>query len=562
MPRQTPSASDYTSVVRSSAVANDVASKPAGTPGAAKASAAAVRSGGGLGSLGAIGSIVKQSVVAKAIAPPVVAPTAVVIPVVAPLSATAGLEDTFIVCYDTNGIARWAAKIASSGSDIAYGISTDLNGNVYVSGQGGNGTITAYHASGVAFTTTLTNIGGGDAFVVKYNSTGTVQWVAKVASGVADISYAITTDPSGNVYVTGPSGSDTNMTAYNSDSSSFGTTIGNSGSSDAFIVKYNTNGFVQWVTRLGSIQWDGGWSICTDPSGNLYVGGEYGGPLTAYNSDSSSFSTVMPNVGWDAFIAKYNSSGFVQWVARLSTSGTERVYNLTTDNDGNLYVAGLTGTDRSIVAYNSDSSSFIPGLAAAGGSDAYVAKYNSSGFVQWIARIATTVNDSAWGLATDSSGNVYVTGEAGPDSTLTAYSFDATPFGTTLTSLGSTDCYIVKYNTNGVVQWVARVGSTSNDRGWDLATDANDNVYVVGQTGTATAAAYNASGPSFSKRLTNAGLDDAFIVKYSPTGTVQWFANMAGTDADIARAVAIDKTGGKVYVAGQFKSTSFVITNA
>ena len=69
MPRQTPSASDYTSVVKSSAVANDVASKPAGSPGAARASAAAVRSGGGLGSLGAIGSIVKQSVVAKSIAP-------------------------------------------------------------------------------------------------------------------------------------------------------------------------------------------------------------------------------------------------------------------------------------------------------------------------------------------------------------------------------------------------------------------------------------------------------------------------------------------------------------
>ena len=65
MPRQTPSASDYTSVVKSSAVANDVASKPAGTPGAAKAARAAVRGGGGLASLGAIGSIVKHSTVAK-----------------------------------------------------------------------------------------------------------------------------------------------------------------------------------------------------------------------------------------------------------------------------------------------------------------------------------------------------------------------------------------------------------------------------------------------------------------------------------------------------------------
>lgn len=564
MPRQTPSASDYTSVVRSSAVANDVASKPAGTPGAARASAAAVRSGGGLASLGAIGSIVKQSVVAKAIAPPPVTAVVEVIIPAASLQPMSASTDAFVVSYNSSGRSLWSARIASTGTDVGYNIATDSSGNVFVTGQGGNNaTITVYSSNGIAFGTTLTNGGLNDAFVVKYNNTGTVQWAAKISSPDIDTGFGIATDSDGNVYITGETqsqdGLSKSLTAYNSNGSPFATTI-TATTGYAFLIKYSSAGNVVWVTR---VEGQGtGTDVVVSSAGNVFMSGTfYGATAKFFNSDGSQFARTLGLNGIsDSFFVKYDSNGFVQWFTNIrSTSDSANAVEV--DSSENLYCAGyLSGTAvildrdgvRRLAQYDT--------AGGTGGQESVLVKY-VDGYAQWSVGVWGGGNVDA-SVATDSSGNSYIVGRGASGATLTARNANMTTFATTLTTLGLSDGFIVKCNTSGFVQWVAKIGSTTADTVYNVALDSDGSAYVVGRSGSGgNVSAYNFDGTQFSKTITNLGNTDAFIVKYNTSGVVQWLAKIGGTGADVAYDVAVDKNG-KIYVTGSFASPQLTFYDA
>ena len=131
----------------------------------------------------------------------------------------------------------------------------------------------------------------------------------------------------------------------------------------------------------------------------------------------------------DLFVVKYNSSGTKQWTKQLGTSGGEESYGVATDSSGNVYVTGYTASGGG-----------LDGNTSAGKHDLFVVKYNSSGTKQWTKQLGTSSDDYASGVATDSSGNIYVTGyteEGGLDGN---------------TSAGDYDLFVVKYNSSGTKQ--------------------------------------------------------------------------------------------------------------
>ena len=130
------------------------------------------------------------------------------------------------------------------------------------------------------------------------------------------------------------------------------------------------------------------------------------------------FSLAYAGTGNDAFIAKYNAAGVVQWVARQAGTGSDTAYGVTADSSGNVIVAGYYGSALTI--YNADGQQFGTTLALTGGSyDAFIAKYNAAGVVQWVAQQVGTGPDIALAVTVDSSGNVIVAGSYG--SALTIY---------------------------------------------------------------------------------------------------------------------------------------------
>jgi hypothetical protein len=309
----------------------------------------------------------------------------------------------------------WAKS--AGGTDVDYGrsVTTDASGNVYVMGY--------FYSPTITFgTTTLTNAGTtgySDMFIAKYDAAGNVLW-AKSAVGIdSDRGYSVTTDASGNVYVTG---------SFDSPTITFGTTtLTNAGYTDIFIAKYDAAGNVLWAKSEGGTSYDEGYSVATDASGNVYV--------TGYFISSITFgTTTLSNAGEeDMFIAKYDAAGTVLWAKSEGGTSNDYFRSVSTDASGNVYVTGYF--------YSPTITFGTTTLTNAGGFDIFIAKYDAAGNVLWAKSAGGTDDDLGYSVTTDASGNVYVTG-----------SFDSPTitFGTTtLTNAGSVDMFIAKYDGTG-----------------------------------------------------------------------------------------------------------------
>jgi len=376
-------------------------------------------------------------------------------------------------CLSTSISSR---QLARSSNDYAYGVATDSSGNVYVAG-GTNGGLDGN-----------TNAGNTDLFVVKYSSSGTKQWTKQLGSSSRDSANGVATDSSGNVYVTG-------TTYWELDGNT------SAGKADLFVVKYNSSGTWQWTKQNGTDRYDEARGVATDSSGNVYVVGGTKGNL---NGISNSGRT-------DAFVIKFHSSGTRQWTKKLGTWQTDFANAVAIDSSGNIYVAGVTERH-------------LDGNASAGNDDLFVVKYDSKGKKQWTKQLGTKRNDRATGVATDSSGNIYVTG-------YTYWGLDGNTYA------GSNDAFVVKYLDNGTKQWTKQFGTSSTDLADGVATDSSGNVYLVGYT-------YGGLDGN-----TNTGASDIFVVKYNSSGTKQWTKQLGSSGRDYDYGVATDSSR-NVYVSG------------
>jgi hypothetical protein len=228
------------------------------------------------------------------------------------------LYDLFIVKYDSTGNVLWAK--AGGGKALVSSLTADAASNLYVTGFFKNSSLTfgAY---------TLTSSDSGEIFIVKYDTDGNVIWAKSEGGTGEDAGNALTIDKSGNIYLTG---------SFQSPSITFGTTtLINQGSRDIFIVKYDTAGNVIRARSIGGNSSANSFSINSDPEYNIYISGNYFGSLIVFDS------TILNNAGeLDMFIAKYDSSGKLLWAHSKGGSGIETANGVTTNKDGDVYVAG------------------------------------------------------------------------------------------------------------------------------------------------------------------------------------------------------------------------------
>jgi hypothetical protein len=380
-------------------------------------------------------------------------------------NTNAGYYDLFVVKYDNSGVKQWTQQLGTSSNEHTYGITTDTGGNVYVTGDTYGGLDGNSRA------------GAQDLFVVKYDSSGIKQWTQQLGSSSADFAYGITSDGSDNIYVTGSTSGDLD-----------GNT--NAGSSDLFVVKYNSSGVKQWARQLGSSSSEFGQDITTDSSGNVYVTG------TAYGSLDGNTSAGDR----DFFVVKYDSGGVKQWTQQLGSTAKDFAYGITTDGSGNVYVTGTANGS-------------LDGNTSTGGSGSFVVKYDSGGIKQWTQQFG---GDSAQGITTDSSGNAYVTG-------YTTGNMDNN------SNAGAQDLFVVKYNSSGVKQWTKQMGSSLADYAYAIATDSKGNVFVTGHT-----------MGSFDGN-SNAGFSDLFVVKYE-SDMEETNSGGGNNSGDITPPVAVSVT--------------------
>ncbi|HTF04735.1 MAG TPA: SBBP repeat-containing protein [Bacteroidia bacterium] len=319
-----------------------------------------------------------------------------------------GEADLFVAKYDTNGKVLWAKGAGGTRGDEGQGIAADANGNVYVTG---------YFSETAAFgTVKLTGAGSWDVFTAKYNTNGDVLWVQSAGGSAGDTGKNITTDRSGNVYVTG---------SYDSYSFAFGTIeLKHFGGDDIFTVKYDSNGIVLWAKGSGGDINDEGGCIATDVNGNVYVSGYFRSSEITFGS-----FILKKNGGGDVFTVKYDSNGNVLWAKSMGGDSDDNAHGMAVDASGNVIVTG--SYKSSTIEFGESSRS-----NKTGASNIFIMKYDSNGNEAWIKSASGTSVNYASGCGLDGKGNIYVTGTF-LNSTVT--------FGsTTLEDSGGSNFFVLK----------------------------------------------------------------------------------------------------------------------
>jgi hypothetical protein len=396
--------------------------------------------------------------------------------------------------------------------DYGLGVTVDNNHNVIVTGM--------HFDTGMFGSTSVSGFGYQDAFVAKYDSAGTLLWVRGIGGGEQDWGYAVTTDASDNIYVTG---------TYAWYSLHFTPTdslpISAAQATNCFVAKYDASGNFLWA-RSGGASYSKSSAVAVDPSGDVIISGFYNGSINFS-------SNILTGGGSNLFFVKYSPAGNVVWAKSGTSSSMCGTNAMKCDANGNIYATGKISQNITFGATT---------YPRQGGDDMYTAKFNSSGDVQWfqlegktLAASTTSNNlDCGNGIDVDNSGNVYVAGSL-IDTFISASMFQSAA--------------IVKYNNAGARQWVYKFG---NNNGIDvfngLSLDAAGNPYVIGT--------YRGGLTIGTSVLPTASDDDIMIAKFNSSGScIGTIGIGTGNGGDAGNGIMVDPNGSSIYLAGSMRQT-------
>jgi hypothetical protein len=262
-----------------------------------------------------------------------------------------------------------------------------------------------------------------------------------------------------------------------------------------------------WIRQLGSSNTDVSYDIAVGPQGNVYVTGYTTGKLGDQRYGYR-----------DAWVAKYTSTGTLLWKRQLGATsfsvGTIS-FGIAVDNEGSAYITGSTEGE-------------LGGQEQYGKTDAWVAKYSSSGALVWTKQLGTPVRDQSDGITVDKSGNFYLTG-------YTNGNLGGNGGG------GREEVWLHKYSRTGQLQWKQQLGAGGGDFSYDITVDSSGNVYIAGKV-------YGRLG------AIRYGANDAWLGKYNSSGKLQWLRQLGTQDCDTSRSITTD-SGGNVYLTGYTAGT-------
>ena len=233
-----------------------------------------------------------------------------------------------------------------------------------------------------------------------------------------------------------------------------------------------------------------------------------------------------------------------EWAERAGGSSFEYGRGIAVDSSGNAYVTGYfegsSANFGSTTLSNSDPTH----------SDVFVAKLDSSGNWLWAKRTGSSADsDHGHGIAVDSSGNVYLTGDFQESSTI------GTAGGsTTLSSSGGYDVFVVKLDSNGNWLWAKRAGGSGDDQGYGIAVDLSGNAYVTGTFTGSPADFGNTTLSSVNSMSGPGGSPDVFVAKLDSSGNWLWAERAGGPSADTGFGIAVDSSD-NTYVTGIFTAS-------
>ncbi len=293
--------------------------------------------------------------------------------------------DSYLSKYDEGGELLWTSRFVPPTEPSSWG-PTEWYLSEYV---GAGETDGVYTAGRTTVPVEIDIPPGGDSvaaagpsstpranvFVSKNDADGNRLWIQRLGSDFNDWATGISTDGSGNVYVTGVTPGAIEGTA--------------NGGFDVFVSKYGADGVVQWTRQFGTTQNDVSRGISVDGLGNVFISGSTDG--------------VLAGAGFgfrNAFVTKYAADGSLLWVRQLDSGVVDEGGGVAADGLGGAYVTGWTWGD-------------LAGTNA-GDSDVFISRFGADGSLLWTRPFGTDREDAATGVTIDNLGNLFFLGSTRP----------------------------------------------------------------------------------------------------------------------------------------------------
>ncbi len=309
--------------------------------------------------------------------------------------------------------------------------------------------------------------------------------------------------------------------------------------------EYLDAGNLFWAKKIGSLEDVECRSIAALDDDSLILVGGFQATATFGAGESAETALTAAGIA-DVFLARYNSDGTVAWAKRAGSSGdddNETAYDVTLLSGGSFIAAGMYES----TAVFGPGESAETSLETAGGTDGFIAKFNSDGTLAWAKSAGGEGGDRAKAIEALASGSFLLTGHFS-----SAATWGAGESGeSVLNTAGMTDVFLARYSDDGTVAWVKRAGGTGSDEGIDLATASDGTTILVGAfEGTAVFGL----GETAETSLETTGGSDGFFAKYNPDGTIAWAKKIGGSGQDSVRGVSL-LSDGSFLVAGHLSGT-------
>jgi len=282
-------------------------------------------------------------------------------------------------------------------------------------------------------------------------------------------------------------------------------------------------------------------NIALDSKSNSLITGNT--RSTLFIATVGAYQTVFGGGDYDAFLAKIQAKGKLVWSTYFGGPDKDEGHGVAVDQNDNVYLAGLTHSSSGI----STPGSYRPNFS--GNTDAYIAKFNTSGHLLWSTYYGGKADDQINSITCDAKGNLYFAGYSTSDTGIATTGAHQDTVNNS--EIYGGDAIVGEFHSDGKLKWGSYLGGPLTDRAHAIGLGNKKELYIEGTVESDTEfASQNVQQSTY-----GGGPDDAFLARWDTTGKFYWCTYYGGEGDDHGRGVSVDQYG-SIYILGWTDSDS------